>query len=126
MELILRFTNNCAFELSTEFDEPFKFRSDLWNLPVMVKDPDLSEIAEDNPDGPSADDFSELLDFIRAYAVLIDPSSKMDAMIWPEIQNGVWYERRPASDVVNQAEKLGRWLGERVACLLERAEKSEL
>lgn len=245
-------TKGILFELSTEFDEPFKFRSDLWNLPVMVKDPDLSEIAEDNPDGPSADellemwkndfnravrlanagkgaeafdmeslvrvfllyniclndeigfpksfyihkealgpqslyklgpawdfdvafnfrkstvdgkfeeaspqgklwvnallgalsvtpgfmtmyknelrrfaadDFPELLDFIRDYAMLIDPSSKMDAMIWPEVQNGVWYERRPASDVVNQAEKLGRWLGERMACLLERAEKSEL
>jgi len=42
------------FELSTEFDEPYKFRSYLYDLPVMVKDPDFDELAEDNPDGPTA------------------------------------------------------------------------
>ena len=27
------------FELSTEFDEPYQFRSAVYDLPVMVKDP---------------------------------------------------------------------------------------
>jgi hypothetical protein len=34
------------FELSTEYDEDYKFYSDTYNLPVMVKDPDFSELAE--------------------------------------------------------------------------------
>lgn len=32
------------FELSSEFDEPYKFRSAIYDLPVMVKDPDFSEL----------------------------------------------------------------------------------
>lgn len=42
------------FEMSVEFDEPYKFRSARWNLPVMVKDPDFDELAEDDPEGPTA------------------------------------------------------------------------
>lgn len=37
------------WELSTEFDEPYKFRSEPFNLPCMVKDPDFSELYGDNP-----------------------------------------------------------------------------
>lgn len=37
-------------ELSTEFDEPYKFESAMGALPVMVKDPDFDELYEDNPD----------------------------------------------------------------------------
>lgn len=62
-------TKGILFELSTEFDEPYKFRSDPYNLPVMVKDPDFDELVEDNPDGPTAterlklwkDDFNNAL-----------------------------------------------------------------
>lgn len=36
------------FELSTEYDEPYKFRSELNNLPVMVKDPDFDELFDDD------------------------------------------------------------------------------
>ena len=39
------------FELSKEFDEKYKFRSKLGNLPVMVKDPDFDELYEDEPEG---------------------------------------------------------------------------
>lgn len=35
------------FEISTEYDEPYKFRSAIYNLPVMVKDPDLEEVTSD-------------------------------------------------------------------------------
>ena len=38
-------------ELSTEFDEPHQFRSSLYQMPVMVKDPDFDELYEDDPDG---------------------------------------------------------------------------
>ncbi|MDE6497482.1 MAG: CotH kinase family protein [Muribaculaceae bacterium] len=41
-------------EMSTEYDEPYKFRSAIYNLPVMIKDPDFAELEEDNPDGPTA------------------------------------------------------------------------
>lgn len=33
-------------ELSLEYDEPYKFRSQNYDLPVMVKDPDFDELAE--------------------------------------------------------------------------------
>ena len=36
-------------ELGDEFDEKYKFRSATYNLPVMVKDPDFDELAEDDP-----------------------------------------------------------------------------
>lgn len=44
------------FELSTEYDEIYKFRSDLDNLPVMVKDPDLDELYADDPTGPTPEE----------------------------------------------------------------------
>lgn len=34
------------FELSTEYDETYKFRSAKYNLPVMVKDPDFDDLAD--------------------------------------------------------------------------------
>ncbi|MBO5029967.1 MAG: CotH kinase family protein [Muribaculaceae bacterium] len=33
-------------ELSLEYDEPYKFKSQNYSLPVMVKDPDFDELAE--------------------------------------------------------------------------------
>lgn len=35
------------FEISTEMDEKYCFRSDISNLPVMIKDPDFDELYED-------------------------------------------------------------------------------
>ncbi|MCC8039403.1 MAG: CotH kinase family protein [Bacteroidales bacterium] len=35
------------WEIDTNFDEDYKFYSEHYELPVMVKDPDLAEIAED-------------------------------------------------------------------------------
>ncbi len=40
-------------EMSVEYDEPYKFRSAIHRLPVMIKDPDFDELAEDYPDGPT-------------------------------------------------------------------------
>lgn len=37
------------FELSTEYDEDYKFKSEIYDQPVMVKDPDFSELAESDP-----------------------------------------------------------------------------
>lgn len=42
-------TKGILFELSTEFDEPYQFKSSLYKLPVMVKDPDFDELAENDP-----------------------------------------------------------------------------
>lgn len=43
-------------EMSTEFDEAYRFRSPLYQLPVMVKDPDFEELYEDDPSGPTPDE----------------------------------------------------------------------
>lgn len=61
-------TKGMLFELSDEFDEPYKFRSDIYNLPVMVKDPDLEEISSDNPELGSPSEILEKwkADFNRA------------------------------------------------------------
>lgn len=39
------------FELSEEFDEKYRFKSERNELPVMVKDPDFDELYEDDPSG---------------------------------------------------------------------------
>ncbi|MDE7466250.1 MAG: CotH kinase family protein [Muribaculaceae bacterium] len=49
-------------ELSTEFDEKYKFRSIYTDQPVMIKDPDLDEIAAESPDSITPD---QLLDIWR-------------------------------------------------------------
>ncbi|MDE6854684.1 MAG: CotH kinase family protein, partial [Muribaculaceae bacterium] len=103
--------------------------SKLWInelLKRIIKTPEFMPLYKAELERFASEDLPELLEFVRSYAVLIDPSSKMDAYIWPETADGGWYERRPASDVVERAEKLCRWLVERVNCLLERADKSEL
>lgn len=42
-------TQGILLELSDDYDEKYKFRSATYNLPVMVKDPDFDELAEDDP-----------------------------------------------------------------------------
>ncbi|MDE6296038.1 MAG: CotH kinase family protein, partial [Muribaculaceae bacterium] len=37
-------SKGALFELSTEFDEDFQFRSAVFDLPLMIKDPDLSDL----------------------------------------------------------------------------------
>ncbi|MDE6329218.1 MAG: CotH kinase family protein [Muribaculaceae bacterium] len=49
-------TEGMLFELSTEFDENYKFYSDIYKLPVMVKDPDFDELYEDDPEGPTPEE----------------------------------------------------------------------
>ena len=242
-------TKGILFELSGEYDEKYKFRSELWNLPVMVKDPDFDELVEDNPTGPSAnamlrkwesdfneallrlrtgkgaeafdmesfargflmysicrnnelgnpksmyvhkeeigsqtlykfgpawdfdaafdmrkpnadgefvetppqgdiiinkrleyirecpefmpiyknalqkfanEDLPELLNFIKEYAVSIDPSSRMDAYVWPQEYELDWFDRTPAYNVKERADQMNQWLTDRVAYLLEQAEQ---
>lgn len=49
-------TKGMLFEMDSNYDEDFKFRyrytdgGRQLNIPVMVKDPDLNELAQDNPD----------------------------------------------------------------------------
>lgn len=38
-------TTDCLLELSREFDEPYRFRSEPYLLPVNIKEPDMSEWA---------------------------------------------------------------------------------
>lgn len=42
-------TKGVLLEISTEYDEPYKFRSPIYDLPVMFKDPDFDELHEDSP-----------------------------------------------------------------------------
>lgn len=39
-------THGILFEIDSHFDEEYKFKTDNYDLPVMVKDPDLNELAE--------------------------------------------------------------------------------
>lgn len=60
------------FELSTEFDEAYQFRSEINDMPVMVKDPDFDELYEDDEQGLSPQQRLELWqnDFNNAEALL--------------------------------------------------------
>lgn len=49
-------TKGMLFELSDDFDEKYRFHSPVYNLPVMVKDPDLDEISADDPALGTADE----------------------------------------------------------------------
>lgn len=62
------------FELSTEFDEPYQFRSAVYDLPVMVKDPDLEEICGDNPDLGTPEEYLSLwqVDWNRAESLVAE------------------------------------------------------
>lgn len=42
-------TTGILFEMSAEFDEKYKFRSSVYDLPMMIKDPDFDELYEENP-----------------------------------------------------------------------------
>ncbi len=42
-------TEGILFELDTNYDEPYRFHSNKFSVPVMVKDPDFDELAEDDP-----------------------------------------------------------------------------
>lgn len=65
-------TEGILFELSTEYDEKYKFRSEVWDLPVMVKDPDFDELYEDDPEGLTPEERLALWqeDFNRAEAAV--------------------------------------------------------
>lgn len=56
------------FEISAEYDEDYKFRSARYDLPVMVKDPDLKEMAETDPEGRTPEELLEIwkTDFEKA------------------------------------------------------------
>ncbi|MGJ7031982.1 CotH kinase family protein [Niabella hirudinis] len=49
------------FELDSYFDEPYKFRSANYNLPVMIKDPELSTAAALTPIQTAFNDMESLL-----------------------------------------------------------------
>lgn len=45
------------FEMSREYDEKYKFRSGgVWDIPVMVKDPDFDELYAAYPTGPTPEE----------------------------------------------------------------------
>lgn len=91
------------FELSNEFDEPYKFKSAIYDLPVMVKDPDFSDLAATEADERFAkwkDDFNraeklahdgkagqafDLTSFADAY--LVYQLTKNNEIGWPKS----WY-----------------------------------
>ena len=71
-------TQGILWECDLSFDEDCRFMSPVLNLPVMVKDPDLTEIAEDDPSGITADElFSRWrADFERLEAAIAGTSDE--------------------------------------------------
>lgn len=43
-------------EISLEYDEPYKFRSVRYDLPMMIKDPDLDQLFEENTDADTPEE----------------------------------------------------------------------
>lgn len=71
-------TQGILWECDLSYDEDFRFMSSGLNLPVMIKDPDLAEIAEDDPSGITADElFSRWrADFERLEAAVTGTSGE--------------------------------------------------
>lgn len=78
------------FELDTNYDEAYKFKSPIYNLPVMVKDPDLDEIAEADETLTAQDlfeqwqaDFNKFEASVKdgSYAEYIDLNSVADYLL---------------------------------------------
>ncbi|MDE7387761.1 MAG: CotH kinase family protein, partial [Muribaculaceae bacterium] len=67
-------TSGMLFELSSQFDQKYQFRSRIYNLPVMVKDPDFDELERKYPDGPMAAERMALWedDFNRAESIAVE------------------------------------------------------
>ncbi|MDE7180836.1 MAG: CotH kinase family protein [Muribaculaceae bacterium] len=76
-------------ELDAGFDEDYKFYSEPYGLPVMIKDPDLSEIYPDDPEGKLSEieqDFNEMLTKIancndESWRELIDTNSLVNYLM---------------------------------------------
>lgn len=49
-------TTGILFEMGVEFDEKYKFRSPINNIPMMVKDPDFDELFENDSTGLTPDE----------------------------------------------------------------------
>lgn len=83
-------TKGILFELSGEYDEKYKFRSEPYNLPVMVKDPDFDELYEDNPDGPTPDGMLEMWkeDFNRVLR-LLEAGRSQHTFDWDSFARGL-------------------------------------
>lgn len=74
-------TAGILFELSSEYDEQYKFRSPRYNLPVMVKDPDFDKLHAADPEGPTPDDRLALwqADFNGAESIAEDVAEGLTA-----------------------------------------------
>lgn len=69
-------TQGVLLELDSYYDEPYRFRSNMLNLPVMIKDPDLDELAADNPDyNPDHEMAKWFREFNRMESVVMDVNS---------------------------------------------------
>lgn len=93
------------FEISSEYDEPYKFKSTRYNLPVMVKDPDFDELYQADPEGltpterlalwqedfntaEAAVDADKAFDYIDLDSfvdfMLVNNIAKNDELYWPK------------------------------------------
>ena len=93
------------FEMDTNFDEDYKFWSRYYNLPMMVKDPDLSEIAEVKGVTPESllsswrDDFTE---FERKVYMGEDLSTSLDMESLVNYPHSLQCVRQPRACVAQE------------------------
>lgn len=89
------------YELSNEFDEQWRFRSPIDSLPVMIKDPDLSELALADSTFSAQSEFEKWrLDFEKFEFATAYPDDSQDL-------DGRYHGDRPENYV--DMDELARW-----------------
>lgn len=95
-------TTGMFWEMDTYYDENYKYRSEVYRLPMMVKDPDFDELTED---GAIADPQAYLAewaeDWNRVERVL---SKKQDGNIWDLVDLNSLVNYLLVYNVTNNAE----------------------
>lgn len=95
-------TQGIFLEMDSYFDEPYKFRSECYNLPMMIKDPDFDEL-KDNGDITSQTEYLQSWkeDWNKAERIL---AGKDQGNIWDYIDLNSLVDYLLVYNVCNNAE----------------------
>lgn len=78
-------TTGCLLELDSYYDETFKFRDNIYNLPVNVKDPDFSE-----EDDERIVTFGDIQASVNALTTALDSGKDITAHVYMESWAKFW------------------------------------
>lgn len=112
-----------AYNFLTPDDNSYKIAqpaASTWHHPFLVKlrsNKAFRDVYTERFEYFEKEILPELLEFIDNYALIIEPSAKMDGIRWPDITSGSWYYRIPTYDNKDQYTALKEWIIARVKAM---------